>query len=220
MFMGAGLSAAKASEDPHMSDRKSHWETIHATKGDAVSWFQPASTESARLIRRCHLASGAAVLDVGAGASILVDGLLESGFRPTLLDIAEAAFLRVRERLGTRASEVAFLVGDITEVVLPEAAFDLWHDRAVLHFLTEPVQRVAYMGALRRALKPGGYVILAGFAPEGPEKCSGLPVCRYDAQGFAEQLGKGFELLESSRELHPTPFGTSQAFQYTLFQRH
>jgi SAM-dependent methyltransferase len=125
----------------------------------------------------------------------------------------------VRERLGTRASEVGFIVGDITETELPEAAFDLWHDRAVFHFLTEPAQRTAYVKALRRALKPGGFVVLAGFAPDGPEKCSGLPVCRYDAQGFAEQLGGEFELVESVREVHPTPFGTSQAFQYTRFRR-
>ncbi|HJV47798.1 MAG TPA: class I SAM-dependent methyltransferase [Geothrix sp.] len=202
-----------------MTDRKDHWQTIHATKGDAVSWYQPASTESARLIRACGLPFGAAVLDVGAGASVLVDELLGAGFRPTLLDIAAAAFSRVRERLGARASEVAFVVGDITAVDLPEARFDLWHDRAVFHFLTEPEQRHAYVQVLKRALKPGGFVVLGGFALDGPEKCSGLPVCRYDAQGFADQLGDGFELLETSRELHPTPFGTTQAFQYARFRR-
>jgi len=202
-----------------MNDRKTHWDTIHATKGDGVSWFQPASTESARLIRSCGLPRGAAILDVGAGASVLVEELLEAGFHPTLLDIADSAFARVRERLGERASSVAFLVGDITEVGLPEAAYDLWHDRAVFHFLTEPHQREAYLRSLRHALRPGGFVVLAGFAPDGPEKCSGLPVCRYDALGFAEQLGEGFELLESSRELHPTPFGTTQAFQYARFRR-
>ena len=202
-----------------MTERKDHWETIHATKGDAVSWFQPASTESLRLIRACGLAPEASILDVGAGASVLVDELLDVGYRPTLLEIAGAAFVRVRERLGTRASKVGFIVGDITEAEFPEAAFDLWHDRAVFHFLTEPTQRKAYVKALKRALKPGGFVVLAGFAPDGPEKCSGLPVCRYDAQGFAEQLGDEFELLESVRELHSTPFGTSQAFQYTRFRR-
>jgi len=201
-----------------MTGRKEHWETIHATKGDSVSWYQPESTESARLIRACGLAPGAAVLDVGAGASVLVEELLEARYRPTLVDIAEAAFVRVRERLGARAQEVVFRVGDITEVDLPGAAFDLWHDRAVFHFLTEPAQRRAYVAALRRSLRPGGFVILAGFAPDGPEKCSGLPVCRYDAAGFAVQLGEGFELLETARELHPTPFGTSQAFQYARFR--
>ncbi|WP_026854165.1 class I SAM-dependent methyltransferase [Geothrix fermentans] len=202
-----------------MTDRKAHWETIHATKGDEVSWYQPASTESARLIRACGLAPGASVLDVGAGASVLVDELLDLGHRPTLLEIAEPAFVRVRERLGGRASAVQFVIGDITEVELPAAAYDLWHDRAVFHFLAEPEQRRAYVKALQQALKPGGFVVLAGFAPDGPEKCSGLPVCRYDAQGFAAQLGGGFELLESSRELHLTPFGTTQAFQYTRFRR-
>lgn len=202
-----------------MTNRKSHWETIHATKGDEVSWYQPVSTESMRLIRACGLPPGAAVLDVGAGASVLVDDLLAAGYRPTLLEIAEAAFARVRERLGDRARQAGFIVGDITATALPEAAYDLWHDRAVFHFLTEPDQRKAYLKALRRALKPGGFVVLAGFAPDGPERCSGLPVCRYDAQGFAAQLGDGFELLESSRELHPTPFGATQAFEYARFRR-
>lgn len=202
-----------------MTGSKEHWEQIHATKGDAVSWYQPASTESARLIQACGLASGASVLDVGAGASVLVDALLEAGYRPTLLEIAESAFVRVRERLGGRALAVGFIVGDITAVDLPEAAFDLWHDRAVFHFLTEPLQRAAYVKALKRSLRPGGFVVLAAFAPDGPEKCSGLPVCRYDAAGFAEQLGEGFELLESSREQHPTPFGATQAFQYARFRR-
>jgi SAM-dependent methyltransferase len=202
-----------------MTDPKTHWDTIHATKGDAVSWFQPTSTESARMILACGLPSGAAVLDVGAGASVLVEELLALGFQPTLLDIAETAFERVRERLGVRAAEVGFIVGDITATALPEAAFDLWHDRAVFHFLTESAQRLAYLEALRRALKPGGFVVLAGFAPDGPEKCSGLSVCRYDAEGFAAQLGEDFELMESTRELHPTPFGSTQAFQYTRFRR-
>lgn len=202
-----------------MTEQKHHWETIHATKGDAVSWYQPVSTESMRLIRACGLAPGAAVLDVGAGASVLVDELLAAGHRPTLLEIAEAAFARVQERLGDRAQQVGFIVGDITATDLPEAAYDLWHDRAVFHFLTEPDQRKAYVKALRRALKPGGFVVLAAFAPDGPEKCSGLPVCQYDAQGFAEQLGEGFVLLESTREMHPTPFGATQAFQYARFRR-
>lgn len=202
-----------------MNEQKRHWETIHATKGDEVSWYQPISTETMRMIRACGLAPGAEVLDVGAGASVLVDELLAAGYRPTLLEIAEAAFARVRERLGGRAQQVSFIVGDITAVDLPEAAYDLWHDRAVFHFLTEPDQRKAYMKALRRALKPGGFVVLAGFAPDGPERCSGLPVCRYDAQGFAAQLGDGFGLLESTRELHPTPFGTAQAFQCARFRR-
>lgn len=202
-----------------MTGPKEHWEQIHATKGDAVSWYQPASTESLRLIRACGLPAGAQVMDVGAGASVLVEALLDEGLRPTLLEIAESAFARVRARLGGRASAVRFIVGDITAVDLPEGAFDLWHDRAVFHFLTGQHQREAYVRALRWALKPGGFVVLAGFAPDGPEKCSGLPVCRYDAAGFAEQLGKGFDLLESSRELHPTPFGTTQAFQYARFRR-
>jgi SAM-dependent methyltransferase len=202
-----------------MGDAKEHWERIHASKGDGVSWFQPEPRESLRLIRACGLGPGAAVLDVGAGASSLVDALLDGGFRVTLLDIADAAFDRVRERLGVRAGEVSFRVGDITAAELPAAAFDLWHDRAVFHFLTEPAQRAAYLARLRHALKPGGWAVLSGFAPEGPEKCSGLPVCRYDAAGFAAQLGPGFVLEEASTEQHATPFGTSQAFQFVRFRR-
>ena len=202
-----------------MTERKDHWEHIHATKGDAVSWYQPVPTLSLELIRACGLPPGAAALDVGAGASVLVDELLALGLAPTLLDLADSAFDRVRARLGGAAPKVTFLVGDITELLLPEGAYDLWHDRAVFHFLTEPAQRAAYLRALRRALRPGGFVVLAGFAPDGPEKCSGLPVCRYDASGFASQLGAEFELLDSPREVHPTPFSTSQAFQYARFRR-
>lgn len=198
---------------------KSHWEHIHSTKGDAVSWHQPEPTLSLSMIRACGLSSGSSVLDVGAGASVLVDALLEMGLRPTVLDIAEAALAKVRERLGARAEQVDFSVGDITQIELPEAAFNLWHDRAVFHFLTNPGDRAAYLSALKKALKPGGFVILAAFAPEGPETCSGLPVCRYDVEGFAAALGPGFDLLEAAREQHPTPFGTTQEFQYARLQR-
>lgn len=202
-----------------MTDTKQHWETIHATKGDAVSWYQPGSTESLRLIQACGLPAGSRVLDVGAGASVLVDQLLDLGFRPTLLDVAGAALARVRVRLGERAEGVTFLESDIVAAELPESAFDLWHDRAVFHFLLEPAHRQAYMANLARALRPGGFGVLAGFAPDGPEKCSGLPVCRHDAAAFAEALGPGFEVLEEARELHPTPFGTTQAFQYVRFRK-
>jgi SAM-dependent methyltransferase len=202
-----------------MTGARDHWEHIHATKGDGVSWFQPEPGESLRLIRACALPPGAEVLDVGAGASGLVDALLAEGCRMTLLDIAGAAFARVRDRLGPRAAEVRFLVGDITESSLPEAAFDLWHDRAVFHFLTEPAQRAAYLARLGYALKPDGWVVLSGFALDGPDRCSGLPVCRYDAEGLAAQLGPAFRLVDAVQERHATPFGTTQAFQVTRFRR-
>lgn len=196
-----------------------HWNRIHATKGDAVSWYQPAPTLSRAMVEACGLPGGAPVLDVGAGTSPLVEAFLDLGLRPTVLDIAEPALDRSRDRLGDRAREVAFLRADITSVVLPEGAFELWHDRAVFHFLTEDVDRRAYVANLKRALRPGGWVILAAFAPDGPEKCSALPVRRYDAAGFAAELGPDFELVEAARELHPTPFGTTQAFQYARFRR-
>jgi ubiquinone/menaquinone biosynthesis C-methylase UbiE len=171
------------------------------------------------MIRACQLPRGSRVVDIGAGASVLAEALLDEGLRPTLNDLADAALARVRERLGPRSGEVDFRVGDITTLALPEAAFDLWHDRAVFHFLTAPEDREAYLVNLRRALKPGGFDVLASFALEGPEKCSGLPVCRYDAAGLAAALDPGFELLETAREGHPTPFGTSQEFQYACFRR-
>lgn len=196
-----------------------HWEHIHATKADAVSWYQPASTESLRLIQACALPPGAPVLDVGAGASVLVDQLLDLGLRPTVLELAEAALTRVKERLGDRARGVGFIIGDVTRAALPEGGFDLWHDRAVFHFLTDPADRAAYVAQVRRALRPGGFVVLSGFALDGPLKCSGLEVRRHDAAGFAAELGPGFELLEEAREVHSTPFGTTQAFQYTRFRK-
>jgi len=184
-----------------------------------VSWYQERPTLAFDFIRACGLHPGAAALDAGAGASRMVEALLELGLKVTVADIAQSALDRVRDRLGPRAGEVAFLRADLTQADLPEAAFDLWHDRAVFHFLTDPADRATYLAAMTKALRPGGFVALACFAPDGPEKCSGLPVRRYDAAALAAELGAGFELLEEGHETHPTPFGTTQAFTVTRFRR-
>ncbi len=198
---------------------RDHWEAIHTRKQDQVSWYQDQPTRTLDYLRACALPAGATVLDAGAGASRLVESLLDLGLRPTVVDIAASALERVRARLGERAAAVTFLCADLTQADLPSAAFDLWHDRAVFHFLLDTADRAAYLKRLRQALKPGGFVVLACFAPDGPEQCSGLTVRRYDAEGLAVELGPDFQLLDEDRENHLTPFGTTQAFTVTRFQR-
>lgn len=198
-----------------------HWQDVYTRKSpQEVSWYQPEASTSLALIARTGLGPDAAILDVGGGASTLVDGLLARGFRHiTVLDLAEAALAAARERLGERAAGVTWRAGDITTVALPAQAFDLWHDRAVFHFLTTPGARAAWRRQLLAALRPGGFVVLATFADDGPEKCSGLPVCRYSEAGLQAELGEAFELLESRREVHRTPGGNEQRFVYGLFRR-
>jgi SAM-dependent methyltransferase len=160
------------------------------------------------------------VLDVGGGASTLVDDLLARGYRDlSVLDISAAALNVARERLGETANAVTWLAADLLDAPLQEARYDLWHDRAVFHFLTEAEQRVRYLRQLARALKPGGHAILATFGPQGPLKCSGLDTVRYDAGELARELGDGFTLIDSTMEFHATPFGTTQPFLYALFRR-
>lgn len=200
---------------------QAHWQDVYTRKAATeVSWYQPEATTSLALIERAGLRPDAAILDVGGGASTLVDGLLARGFHAiTVIDLAGAALDASRQRLGERARGVTWLEGDITRADLPAAAFDLWHDRAVFHFLTSPEARAAWHQQLMAALKPGGYVVLATFADDGPEKCSGLPVRRYSEAGLQAELGDGFELIESRREVHRTPAGNEQRFVYGLFRR-
>ncbi len=195
-------------------DRKAHWEKVYATKApDAVSWYRPHLERSLELIVRAAPDPAAAILDVGGGESTLVDDLLARGYRNiTVLDISQTAFDVTKKRLGTAAENVRWLVADITTVALEASAYEVWHDRAVFHFLTEEAQRGAYVRQVARAVKPGGHVIVSTFGPEGPTKCSGLKVMRYDAQALHEQFGARFQLVESSQELHQTPFGTTQQF--------
>ena len=195
---------------------KSHWEAVYNTKAaDTVSWFQPHAQQSLDLIR--HIANGrtSRVIDVGGGASTLVDDLLgQPGFDVSVLDISAAALDVARQRLGKQAGRVHWLDGDITQLSLPERAYDIWHDRAVFHFLTDAEQRAAYVAQVRRAVRPGGHLIVASFGPDGPTQCSGLPVMRYAPDALHAQFGGAFELLEHLNESHHTPSGAIQQFVY------
>ena len=176
-----------------MSTQK-HWEEIYGKKGpQEVSWYRPHLDRSMQFIARAKLSPDAAIIDVGGGASTLVDDLLARGYHDvTVLDLSEGAIAQAKSRLGPRAGTVSWLVGDITEVRLPEHRYDFWHDRAVFHFLTDEVARQRYVSAVRHSLKPGGHVVVATFGLEGPERCSGLPVARYSPEGIHDQFGDRF----------------------------
>lgn len=197
-------------------DTKDHWETVYQTKApDAVSWYAPHLDTSLRLIERAAPDKDAAIIDVGGGEATLVDDLLAHGYsRISVLDISQAAVDVARRRLGRDAARVDWRVADVTQADLPAQYYDVWHDRAVFHFLTDPQQRIAYVRQVARAVKRGGHVIVATFGPQGPEKCSGLQVVRYDSSSLHEQFGGQFKLLDSSTEIHQTPFGTTQQFLY------
>jgi 2-polyprenyl-3-methyl-5-hydroxy-6-metoxy-1,4-benzoquinol methylase len=195
---------------------KQHWDNVYTTKApNAVSWYRPHLERSLALIERAAVAHTAAIIDVGGGESTLVDDLLLRGYRNiTVLDVSQTAIDMTKERLGSAAEQVCCLVGDITEIELPQSAYDVWHDRAVFHFLVSPEHRVAYVRQVARSVKPGGHVIVSTFGPEGPTRCSGLEVVRYDADLLHAEFGARFHLVESSKELHHTPFGTTQQFLY------
>jgi ubiquinone/menaquinone biosynthesis C-methylase UbiE len=197
-------------------DPKSHWEHIYSSRpAEAVSWYQPYAARSLDLIRRVAPGTDARVIDVGGGASTLVDDLLASGMHNlTVLDISEAALHSAQRRLGEQAKRVRWIAADIIRSPLEPAAYDVWHDRAVFHFLTDPVDRAAYVTQVRRAVRRGGHVIVAAFGPEGPERCSGLPVVRYGPGQLHAQFGGEFELLEHVAEEHRTPAGAVQQFVY------
>lgn len=202
-------------------DTRAHWESVYQTKGpEQHSWYQAEAALSRRLIDRVAPSRDSRILDVGAGASRLVDGLLEGGYRTiTVLDIAEAALAVARRRLGERAAFVTWRHGDVREVDLPAGSVDVWHDRAAFHFLTAPADVAAYRAVLRNAVAPGGHVILATFADDGPERCSGLPVTRYSPAALHAALGEGFRLVETHREVHRTPSMAEQAFAYVVCER-
>jgi SAM-dependent methyltransferase len=201
-------------------DSKAHWENVYTTKApDAVSWYCPHLKRSLALIGRAAVALSASILDVGGGESTLVDDLLLRGYKNiTVLDIAQTAIDLTKNRLGPFSQQVSWLVGDITQITLEPSAYDLWHDRAVFHFLTAREQRIAYVRQIARSVKPGGHIILGTFGPKGPAKCSGLEVMRYDAQSLHGELGARFNLVESYEELHQTPFGAAQQFLYCYFR--
>jgi ubiquinone/menaquinone biosynthesis C-methylase UbiE len=200
--------------------RKAHWETVYTTKGEnEVSWFQENPAPSLELIDLANPTPGLAIVDIGGGTSRLVDNLVARGFsRVTVLDISEAALDAAKARLGERASRVQWIAADVTKWD-PTQIFDVWHDRATFHFLIDPADRSAYVARMKQAVKPGGHVIIGTFAIDGPEKCSGLPVNRYDAVGLAKELGAGFVLVDSRRHEHSTPWKSAQPFQFCIFRR-
>jgi 2-polyprenyl-3-methyl-5-hydroxy-6-metoxy-1,4-benzoquinol methylase len=195
-------------------DVRTHWEKIYATKApDQVSWYRPHLEASLALIVRAVSDRAASIIDVGGGESTLVDDLLQEGFQNiTVLDVSQAAIDVNKMRLGEKASKVRWLVADIIQVELEPSVYDVWHDRAVFHFLTAQEQRAAYVRQVARAVRPGGHVIVSTFGPEGPTKCSGLDVVRYDAESLHDEFGARFSLVESWKEIHQTPFGTTQQF--------
>jgi SAM-dependent methyltransferase len=201
------------------TDREMHWQNVYATKAaNEVSWYQENPTPSLDLIAATGIAADAAIIDVGGGASRLVDALLDRGFHHiTILDLSARALEEAKKRLGPRAG-VNWIAADVTTWEPPQS-YDLWHDRAAFHFLTEAADRDAYVARLKKAVRSGGHIIIATFAPDGPERCSGLPIVRYDADALAGTLGPGFELVESRWHDHVTPGGNTQRFQFSRFVR-
>lgn len=197
---------------------ETHWEKIYREKTpDTVSWYRPHLETSLALIKKVAPPPYASIIDVGGGESTLVDDLLVWHYRKiTVLDVSQTAIDVTKTRLGSSAQHVEWLTADITRAELSWNAYDLWHDRAVFHFLTNPDERSGYIRQVARTVKTGGYVLVSTFGPQGPTKCSGLEVIRYDAQSLHAEFGVRFRLLDSLTELHKTPFGTTQQFLYCL----
>lgn len=199
-------------------DIRNHWETIYQTNAvDEVSWYQREATLSLQLIREIAPNPGASILDVGGGASTLVDSLVSVGYdHVTVVDLAANALANARTRLGVKGDHVRWIAGDVLALDLPDHSVDVWHDRAVFHFLITPQDRRRYVEQVRRVVRPHGHVIIATFAEDGPTKCSGLPVARYDAQQLHGEFGDDFQLLTTLREEHATPAGDRQMFRYCV----
>ena len=197
-------------------DAKTHWEKVYKTKEpDAVSWYRAHLETSLALIERAAQSRSASIIDIGAGESTLVDDLLARGYDDiTVFDVSETALEVTKKRLGSLAEQIKWIVADVTQVELERSAYDVWHDRAVFHFLTSMEQRAAYVRNVAKAVKTGGHVIVSTFGLEGPTKCSGLEVSRYDAESLHGEFGPRFHLVESCKELHNTPFGATQQFLY------
>lgn len=203
-----------------MEPLKKHWEAVYKTKDSTdVSWYQPRLEKSLEFISVTGVPRNSSIIDVGGGASTLVDDLLAEKYEHiTVLDLSSEALMRAKGRLGERAQEVTWIEADITEVSFPPDSFDLWHDRAVFHFLTRQEEKKRYIKTLTNSLKSGGYLVMATFSLEGPLKCSGLEVVRYSPETLSREFGEEFILLKSSLECHQTPFDTVQNFSYSLFK--
>lgn len=197
-------------------DPKAHWEKVYRTKRpNEVSWYRPHLEVSLQLIEEASPNRDAQIIDVGGGESTLVDDLLTRGYRNlSVLDVSLTALDVAKQRLGDSAHRVNWLCGDVTRIALTRHQYDVWHDRAVFHFLTEPTDRAAYVRQVARAVKPGGHVIVATFGPEGPTQCSGLNVVRYDPGALHSEFGASFQLVKHLTELHQTPAGSIQQFTY------
>jgi ubiquinone/menaquinone biosynthesis C-methylase UbiE len=200
---------------------REHWERVYSTKAaDRVSWFQPHAEQSLDLIEATGASPGASIIDVGGGASTLVDDLLQRGYSAiTVLDLSAVALACARARLGALAANVNWIEANVTEAPLPAEAYEIWHDRAVFHFLTSAAERRAYVDTVLRSVKPGGHVIVATFAEDGPTECSGLPVMRYSADELHGEFGEFFQLVRHKKETHVTPFGTEQKFVYCYWRK-
>ena len=211
---GAGPAAS-------VSGGQAHWDEVYRTRStQAVSWYRPHLEVSLALLRQAGLDHASRLIDVGGGASTLVDDLLALGLADiTVLDLSQAALAAARERLGERAARVHWLAADLLQADFAPAGFDLWHDRAVLHFLASPGDAVRYATQAARAVRAGGHAVIGGFAPDGPERCSGLPVARRSASDIAAVLAPAFRLIEERTERHVTPAGMTQAFTYALLER-
>ena len=202
------------------AEREAYWQNVYTTRPTAgVGWYEPDPVVSRRLVAEAVRGGARSIIDVGGGASFLVDHLLELDVsRIAVLDVSEAGMDVSKRRLGNRASRVEWIVGDVTNVS-DVGRFDVWHDRAVFHFLVEPEERAAYVRLAQRTLVPGGPLFIATFAPDGPERCSGLPVCRYDGELLAQAFGSAFRLDATERHTHTTPGGIEQSFVYATFTR-
>ena len=200
---------------------KAHWENVyHTRQTDQVSWFQEHAERSLQFIHNTGVAKNGHIMDVGGGASTLVDDLLREGYQNiTVLDISAAALQAAQVRLGSEAAKVRWLEADITQIEFPQASVDVWHDRAVFHFLTDPQDRQRYVQAVLCAVKPGGHVIVATFAEDGPLRCSGLDIVRYRPETLHDEFGAAFKLVNSANETHHTPSGADQKFVYCYCRR-
>jgi trans-aconitate methyltransferase len=202
------------------ASRQNHWENVYASKGEnQVSWFQEAPALSLELIGLTGAVASSGIIDVGGGASRLADCLVSQGYQDvTVLDLSAAALASARSRMGDKADRVTWIAADVTTWE-PSRSYDVWHDRAAFHFLTEAKDQMAYVARLRRALHAGAHAIIGTFAPDGPERCSCLVVARYDANSLAATLGSGFALIDTRRHEHVTPWGATQKFQFSTFRR-
>jgi trans-aconitate methyltransferase len=202
------------------SERQSHWQNVYLSKSEQqVSWTQADPQPSLGLIEKFAGDHNASIIDIGGGASRLVDALVDRGFAAvTVLDLSEAALQSAKARLGEQGASVRWIAADAT-IWQPPDALDIWHDRGAFHFLVEARDRAAYIDRLHAGLKPGGHAIIATFAPDGPEKCSGLPVQRYDPESLSKAIGTAFELVEHQLHRHVTPWGAAQSFQFSVLRR-